>query len=171
MTARGDIHLNSITGPVDAHFINGRHNDISIHQADGDIKLEGDCNDLTLSEIKGRVIQNGQIEGDMHIEDVTGGVHLHTAVTDLEISALPGDLTLDSDELRVNEATGAVHVTTHAKDVDLNQIYGDTSVENRDGTISVEPAGAYGIEARNGKGDVEITLPPNASGNSERPHP
>ena len=37
-------------------------------------------------------------------------------------------------------------------------------MQDRDGTISVEPAGAYGIEARNGKGDVEITLPPNAAG-------
>ena len=164
VTARGDIHLNSITGPVDAHFINGRHNDISIHQANGDVKLDGDCDDLTLSEIKGSVTQNGEIDGDAHIEDVTGGVHLHTSVTDLEIAALPGDMTLDSDDLRVNEATGVVHVTTHAKDVDLNQIYGDTSVQNRDGTISVAPAGVYSIEARNGKGDVEITLPPNAAG-------
>ena len=144
VTARGDIHLNSITGPVEVHFINGRHNDISIHQADGDIKLEGDCNDLTLSDIKGRVTQNGQLEGDVHIENVSGGVHLHTSVTDVEIAALPGDMTLDSDDLRVNEATGAVHVVTHAKDVDLNQIYGDTSVQDRDGTISVEPAGPLG---------------------------
>lgn len=164
ITARGDIQLNSIAGPVEAHFINGRHNDISIHQADGDIKLEGDCDDLTLSEIRGNVTQNGQIEGDVHIENVSGAVHLHTSVTDLTIAALPGDMTLDSDDLRVNEATGAVHVTTHAKDVDLNQIYGDSYVNDRDGTISVEPAGPYGIEASNRKGDVEITLPPDASG-------
>lgn len=164
ITARGDIHLNSITGPVEAHFINGRHNDISIHQEVGDVKLDGNCDDLTLSEIKGRITQNGEIEGDVHIENVSGGVHLHTSVTDLEIAALPGDMTLDSDDLRVNEATGAVRVTTHAKDVDLNQIYGDSYVEDRDGSISVEPAGAYGIEARDAKGDVEITLPPDAAG-------
>ena len=164
ITARGDIQLNSITGPVEAHFINGRHNDISIHQANGDIKLDGDCDDLTLSEIKGSVTQNGQIEGDVHIENVSGAVHLHTSVTDLAIAALPGDMTLDSDHLRVNEATGAVQVTTHAKDVDLNQIYGNATVEDRDGTISVEPAGAYSIDARDAKGDVEITLPPNAAG-------
>lgn len=164
LTARGDVHLNAITGPIELHFINGRHNDISIHQADGDIRLDGDCDDLTLSEIKGSITQDGQIEGDVHIENVSGSLHLHTSVTDLEIAALPGDMTLDSDDLRVNEATGAVHVTTHAKDVDLNQIYGSSTVEDRDGSISVEPAGAYSIDARNGKGDVEITLPPNAAG-------
>jgi DUF4097 and DUF4098 domain-containing protein YvlB len=163
VTARGDIHLNSINGPVAAHFINGRHDDVSAHQVNGDIQLSGDCNDLTLSEIKGRVTQNGEILGDVHIENVTGPVELHTKVTDLQLASLPGDLTLDSDDLRVNEATGTVHITTHAKDVDLSQIYGDTYVENRDGRIAVEPAGAYGIEAKNSKGDVEITLPPNAS--------
>ena len=48
--------------------------------------------------------------------------------------------------------------------MDLNQIYGDSYVQDRDGTISIEPSGAYAIEARNGKGDVEITLPPDAAG-------
>ena len=90
-------------------------------------------------------------------------VHLHTSVTELELGSLPGDLTLDNDDLRVVEANGLVRVVTHSKDVDLSQIYGDTSVEDRNGTISVEPAGAYNVEATNNKGDVEITLPPDAS--------
>jgi DUF4097 and DUF4098 domain-containing protein YvlB len=99
----------------------------------------------------------------VHIENIGGPVHLHTSVTDLQLASLPGDLTLNSDDLRVAEAKGPVHVTTHSKDVDLNQIYGDSSVDDRDGTISVEPAGAYAIDAKNGKGDIEVTLPPNAS--------
>ena len=47
--------------------------------------------------------------------------------------------------------------------MDLSQIYGDSYVEDRDGRISVEPAGDFGVEAKNSKGDVEVTLPPNAS--------
>jgi DUF4097 and DUF4098 domain-containing protein YvlB len=97
------------------------------------------------------------------MEVVAGPVHLHTSVTDLQVAELPGDLTLNSDDLRVNEAKGQVRVTTHSKDIDLSQIYGESYVENRDGRISVEPAGSYGVDARNSKGDVEVTLPPNAS--------
>ena len=78
-------------------------------------------------------------------------------------AALPGDMTLDNDDLRVTEAKGPVHVTTHSKDIDLSQISGDSDVEDRNGTISVEPAGPYSVEARNNKGDVNVTLPPNAS--------
>ena len=158
----GDVHLNAITGSVQMHFSGGKH-DFSAHQVDGDLTTDGDCNDLTLSEIKGKITQSGEILGDVHIENVSGSVHLHTSVTDVQLAALPGDLTLDSDDLRIAEAKGPVHVVTHAKDVDLNQIYGDSTVENRDGSIAVEPAGAYSVDAKNGKGGIVVTLPPNAS--------
>jgi len=161
--AHGDTHLSAIHGPVVAHFSNN-HGDFSAHQVTGDVTVDGSCGDLTLSEIKGQVTLNGDLFGDAHLENISGPIKMRTSVTELDVASLPGDVTWDSDDLRVNEATGAVHVTTHAKDVDLNQIYGDSYVEDRDGTISVEPAGAYGIEARNGKGDVEITLPPDAAG-------
>jgi DUF4097 and DUF4098 domain-containing protein YvlB len=158
----GDVHLGSITGLVQVHLANDKH-DFSAHQVEGDISADGHCSDLTLSEIKGRVTMNGEIFGEVHMENVSGPISVHTSVTDLQVAALPGDLTLNSDDLRVTEAKGQVRVTTHSKDVDLNQIYGDSYVENRDGRIAVEPAGAYGVEAKNSKGDVEVTLPPNAS--------
>jgi DUF4097 and DUF4098 domain-containing protein YvlB len=162
-SAHGDTHLNAIEGSVQIHFSNGRH-DFSAHQVDGDLTADGNCNDFTLSEIKGRVSMNGQIFGEAHVENVTGPVSVHTSITDVQIAELPGDLTFDSDNLRVNEAKGLVHVVTRSKDVDLNQVYGDAYVEDRDGRISIEPAGPYNVEAKNNKGDVELTLPPNASG-------
>ena len=158
----GDVHLNAITGSVQLHFSNNKH-DFSAHQVDGDLTSDGNLNDLTLSDIKGKIDQTGEILGDVHMENVNGPVHLHTSVTDLQLVQLPGDLTLDSDDLRVTQAKGQVHVVTHSKDVDLSQIYGDTYVEDRDGRISVEPAGKFAIEAKNNKGDVEITLPPGAA--------
>jgi DUF4097 and DUF4098 domain-containing protein YvlB len=158
----GDVHLSAITGSVQMHFFGGKH-DFSAHQVNGDLTSDGDCNDLTLSEIKGKITQSGEILGDVHIENVSGPIHLHTSVTDLQVADLPGDITLNSDDLRVSEAKGTVHVITRSKDVDLNDIYGDSTVEDRDGTISVEPAGVYAVDAKNGKGDIEVTLPPNAS--------
>jgi DUF4097 and DUF4098 domain-containing protein YvlB len=160
--SHGDVHLNSIAGSVQVHFPSGHH-DFSAHQVGGDLTSDGDINDLTLSEIKGKITQNGEILGDVHIENSGGPIHLHTSVTDLQVGALPGDLTLNSDDLRVTEAKGPVRVTTHSKDVDLSQIYGDSYAEDRDGRISIEPAGNYSVEAKNSKGDVELTLPPNAS--------
>ncbi len=162
LTAHGDVRLNSISGPVEARITGGSH-DFSAHDLQGDLTIDGNLNDITLSEIKGHLAQNGEIFGDVDLETVAGPIHLHTSVTDLEVAELPGDLTLDSDNLRVNAAKGQVRVVTHSKDVDLNQIYGDSSVEDRDGSISVEPAGVYGVDAKNSKGYVEVTLPPDAS--------
>ena len=144
------------------HFSNGKH-DFSAHQIDGDLTEDGDCNDLTLSDIKGRVTTSGQIFGDVHVENVRGPFSVHTSVTDVQIAELPGDLTFDSDDLHVTGSKGLVHVVTHSKDVDLSQIYGDSYVEDRDGRISIEPAGSYSVDAKNGKGDVELTLPPDTS--------
>jgi len=158
----GDVHLSSMIGSVEVHLSNDKH-DFSAHDVQGDITADGHCNDLTFSEIKGKVALNGEIFGEVHMENVTGQVKLHTSVTDLEVGALPGDLTLNSDDLRVTEAKGQVRVTTHAKDVDLSQIFGDSYVEDRDGRISVSPGGNFGVEAKNSKGDVEVTLLPNAS--------
>ena len=162
--AHGDIHLNTIQGSVQVHFSTDK-GDFSAHQITGDITADGRCNDLTLSEVKGKVTINGDIFGEAHMENLTGPIHLHTSVTELELGELPGDMTLNDDDLRVTEAKGTVRVTTHSKNVDLTQIYGDISVSDRDGNISLAPAGVYSVEARNtsGKGDLELTLPPNAS--------
>jgi hypothetical protein len=162
--ARGDTHLNSIAGSVQVHLSNNKH-DFSARQVQGDLIADGNCNDLTFSDIKGRVSMNGQIFGEVHVENVTGPVSIHTQITDVQIAALPGDLTFDSDNLRVTQSKGLVHVVTHSKDVDLSQVYGDSYVEDRDGRISIEPAGPFSVEAKNNKGDVELTLPPNASAN------
>ena len=160
----GDIHISTIQGSVQVHFSTDK-GDFSAHVVNGDITADGRCNDLTLSEIKGKIQVNGDIFGEAHMENVSGPVHLHTSVTNLEFGALPGDMTLNDDDLRVTEAKGAVRVTTHSKNIDLTQIYGDTYVDDRDGNIAIAPAGPFGIEARNtrGKGDIEITLPPNMS--------
>ncbi len=162
VTAHGDVHLSEMAGSVQARFPDGKH-DFSTHDLQGDLTVDGNVDDVTFSEIKGKVTQSGEILGDVHMENISGAIHLHTSVTDLQVAELPGDLTLNSDDLHVNQAKGRVSVVTHAKDIDLSQIYGDSTVEDRDGRIAVEPAGNYAVDAKNSKGDIEVTLPPNAS--------
>lgn len=162
--AHGDIHLSTINGSVQVHFSTDK-GDFSAHQITGDVTADGRCNDLTLSEIKGKITVSGDLFGTVHMENLSGPVHLHTSVTDMQFGELPGDMTLDPEDLRVTEAKGQVRITTHSKNVDLSQIYGDTFVEDRDGNISIAPAGPYNIQATSSSGnaDLEITLPPNAS--------
>jgi DUF4097 and DUF4098 domain-containing protein YvlB len=157
----GDVHLNTITGPVHAHFSKG---EFSAHEIQGDVTGDGPCSDMTISEVTGKVGLNCEYFDELHIEHVNGPVHFSTSKTEVDLAGLPGDLTLTDSDLHVTEAKGNVRVVTHSRDIELDQIYGDSYVETRDGSISIAPAGAYGVEAKNdgGKGDVEITLEPNA---------
>ncbi len=156
----GDVHLNSIAGSVEAHLSKG---EFSAHEIQGDVSGDGPCSDITISDISGKVGLNCDFFDQMHIEHVTGQIHFRTSKTDVQVEQLPGDLSLTDSELHVTEAKGPVHVVTHSRDIELNQIYGDTYVESRNGGISIAPAGPYNVEAKNSKGDVEVTLPPNAS--------
>ena len=158
----GDVKLNTIIGGAQVHLSNG---DLSAHNVQGDVTGEGSCGDVTFSDIKGSLTLNCNFFNDMHMERISGPVRFKTAKTDVQIASLPGDLSLSDDSLNVTEATGTVRVVTHSRDIDLSQVYGDMFVENSNGSISVAPAGAYSVEAHNSKGDVVVTLPPNASGN------
>ncbi|HEX8710656.1 MAG TPA: DUF4097 family beta strand repeat-containing protein, partial [Terracidiphilus sp.] len=162
----GDTRLSNINGPVEMHFSGGK-NDFSAHQIKGDITVDGNCNNLTFSDIEGRISTTGEILGEVHMANVSAPISLHTSVTDIQVASLPGELTLDSDDLHVVEAKGAIHVVTHDKDVSLTQIYGDTFVKDSTGDVSVAPAGVYSVEASNSKGGVDLTLPPNAAGTVE----
>ncbi len=155
----GDVHLNTIAGPVTARLAKG---EFSVHDLQGDLSSNGPCTDVTVSDIKGGANLNCEYFGQIHLEHVSGPVHLHSQ-SDIQVAQLDGDLTLTDDSLNVSQAKGPVHVVTHSRDVDLSDITGDTFVQDRDGTISIEPAGPFSVDARNDKGDIELTLPPNAS--------
>jgi DUF4097 and DUF4098 domain-containing protein YvlB len=157
----GDVHLSTIAGPVQAHFSKG---EFSAHEIKGDVTGDGPCNDLTISEISGKILLNCDYFDQLHMEHVDGHIHFHTSKTEVDLAALPGDLTLSDSDLHITEAKGNVRVVTHSRDIELDQIYGDTYVEDRDGSINIAPAGSYNVEAKNesGKGDVEISLVPGA---------
>ena len=159
---RGDVRLNSIIGATNVHFAKG---DFTAHNMQGDVTADGSCGDVTLTDVKGGFLLTCEYFNDMHLEQVSGAVRLKTGKTDVQVAQLPGDLSLNDDTLNVTQAKGAVHVVTHSRDIDLTDVAGDTYVENSDGTIAVTPAGPFAVEAHNRKGDVEVTLPPNASGN------
>lgn len=161
-TVNGDTNLNTIAGPVQVHF-GGKRHDFSAHQITGDLTLAGDCNDLTLSQIAGRTAVNGEVFGEVHMENLGGPLSLHTSITDLQIAALSGSLSLDSDDLQLAGAKGTVRITTGSKDVDLSQIAGDSYVEDHNGRVAIAPNGSYNVEVKNNKGDIELTLPNNAS--------
>jgi len=160
--SRGDIRLTSLTGSVDVHA--APKGFLSMHALQGDLTTNGACNDLSLAEITGRVTLNCDFFDQVHLERIGGPIHLHTAKTDIQLAELSGDMNLNDEALLVTESHGTVRVATQSRDVELTEIGGDCSVEDRDGTINIEMAGNYNLDARNEKGNLEVTLPQNAAG-------
>jgi DUF4097 and DUF4098 domain-containing protein YvlB len=158
----GDMETTAIQGHVHAHLSN--HGDFSAHDIQGDVTVEGDGGDLTISDIHGKVTLQGDYTGDTHLERVDQAVHFHSSRTDLEFARLPGDMSLDSDSIHATQVVGPVRVIlSSSKDIEMSQVYGDTQIEDHDGRVELDMAGSYVVDVKNRKGDVEISLPPNAT--------
>lgn len=159
----GDMETTAIQGHVTVHL--SKHGDFSAHDIQGDVTVEGDGGDLTLSDIHGKVTLQGEYTGDTHLERVDQTVHFHSSRTDLEFARLPGDMSLDSDSIHATQVVGPVRVVlSSSKDIEMSQVYGDTHIEDHDGRVELDMAGSYAVEVKNRKGDVEVSLPPGASG-------
>jgi len=158
----GDLETTAIQGHVHARISNG--GDFSAHDIQGDVTVEGNGGDLTLSDIHGKVDLQGDYTGDTHLERADQSVHFRSSRTDLAFARLPGDMSLNGDSLHATQVVGPVRVVcSRSKDIDMSQVYGDTYVEDRDARVELDMAGSYPVEVKNNKGDVEVSLPPNAS--------
>ena len=160
-SSHGDVKFDDIGGDVHARM---DHGDFSAHQVGGHAFMDGHVDDVTLSEIKGPVVLEGEFFGDTHLEQVGSTVHFHTTRTDLDIPKLGGDLTMDSGDLTANQVSGPVRIITRSKNIDLSQVAGDTHIENSDGDVNVVSAVPLGnVQITNRSGGLSLTVPQNSN--------
>jgi DUF4097 and DUF4098 domain-containing protein YvlB len=137
--------------------------DFSAHAISGDVSLQGRLDDVSISEVQGRVALDGDFFGDTSLAHITGAVHFHSSRTEVEVVAIQGALTIDSGDLQLHDATGPARISTSAKDVECTGITGDLRVEDGDGDISVgalAPLGEIAVHNRNGA--ITLTVPQGA---------
>jgi hypothetical protein len=153
----GDVKFDNVEGDVHARM---NHGDFSAHQVGGHALVDGHVDDVTLSEIKGPVVLEGEFFGDTHLEQVGSTVHFHTTRTDLDIPRLGGDLTMDSGDLTASQVSGPVRIVTRSKNIDLSQVAGDLHIENSDGDVNVVSAIPLGnVQIANSSGGLSLTVP------------
>lgn len=157
----GDVKLEDIGADAHAHM---DHGDFSAHNLQGKLLVDGTGEDVTISEVKGDARIDGEFFGDIHVEQVSGSVHYHSSMTDLEIPHLVGSLTLDKSDLSISRAAGPVRVIAKSKDIDMQQIAGDAHIEDSNGDVTVATASPLGnVEIADHTGDVVVTMPEDAS--------
>jgi DUF4097 and DUF4098 domain-containing protein YvlB len=154
----GDVKVDNIGGTVGAHMSKGEFN---AHGVKGDLELDGRMDDVSISDVSGRVALDGDFFGDTSLARLSGPVHFHSSRTDVEVAAgIGGGLTIDSGDLQLNGAHGPARVSTSAKDVECNGVAGELRVEDGDGDISVgavKPLGDLDIHNRNG--EIHLSVP------------
>jgi DUF4097 and DUF4098 domain-containing protein YvlB len=159
----GDIELSAITGATTAH-INNRDSSLSAHSMGGGIAIEGNAQEVTLTDIVGPVTLSGEFFST-HLEHINGAVHYHTSRTELQIARLDGEVDISPhSDLSMDQAVGPVVLNTNNHNITLERIDGDIAVTNRYGTIDVTaapPLGTITLEDRNGS--VKLTLPEHAA--------
>jgi hypothetical protein len=89
------------------------------------VSLEGRLDDVSISDVQGRVALDGDFFGDTNLAHIGSPVHFHSSRTDVEVVSIPGDLSIDSGDLQLNNATGPARISTSAKDVECTGITGD----------------------------------------------
>ncbi len=154
---RGDVKLENLAGSAHARMSKG---DFSAHGLAGDLTVEGRMDDVTLSEIRGKVLLDGDFFGDMHMEHIQAPLHLHSSRTDMEVARIAGDLTMDSNDLRMQQVQGPVKVVTHSKSIDLSQVFGDIHIENADNDVTVTSATPLGnVYINNRHASINMGVP------------
>lgn len=158
--AHGDVRFENLGGTAHARLSQG---DFSAHAVRGDLSLEGRMNDVSLSEIGGKVLLDGDFFGDTHLERIDAPLHLHSSRTDIEVARLAGELTMGSSDLHLSQVQGPARIVTRSKQIDCSQVFGELHIENSNGDVSLTmgaPLGAVQVTSRNG--NISLAVPPGA---------
>ena len=120
MAGHGDVTLEGLAGPANVNadqgdvkadnLAGGLHvrmgkGDFSAHAIAGDLALQGKLDDVSISDVQGRVALDGDFFGDTDLAHISAPVHFHSTRTDIEVAAIPGDLSIDSGDLQLNNAS------------------------------------------------------------------
>lgn len=155
----GDISLQDIAGNAS---ITSHHGDFSANHVSGDVSLDGRIGDSELSAIGGNVTLNGDYFGDTSLSQIGKFVRFNSSRTNMEMGALPGELKMDSGDLRVQSATGNFSIRTRSKDIHLENIGGNVEIENSNGEVELHagslPLGE--VSVHNHHGPIQLYLPP-----------
>jgi len=157
---RGEVDISDQTGNAS---LNLERSSARLSGIKGDVSIQGRANELAVEDIDGAVHLNGEFMESVRLVRVTKTVSFRSSRTDMEFSRLDGRLDLDSGDLRADSLSGPMHLITRSKDISLEGLSGDLRLENSNGTVEVGLRKPGSVQIDNAKGDVQVTVPPNAA--------
>lgn len=161
---RGEVKISDHTGNA---TLNLDHSSARLTRVKGDVAIQGKGNEVAVEDVDGAVHLNGEFQESIRLVRVTKTVSFRSSRTDMEFTRLDGRLDLDSGDLRADSLSGPMRLITRSKDISLDGLSGDLRLRDSNGTIEVSLRKPGNIQIENRKGDVQVTVPPNAAVNVE----
>jgi DUF4097 and DUF4098 domain-containing protein YvlB len=160
---RGDIRLSHIGG--DVRITSSRGGLVHASDVKGGFTLQGRGSDIELITVAGPVNVNGEYSGTLEFRSLASPLRFASARTEFRAEAIPGTVTMDLSDLRLNNVAGPVRFQTSSRDVYATDVTNalDLSVDRGDMEITATRTPLPKIEAHSRNGDIEITLPGNAT--------
>ena len=179
-SARGDISISGISGPISATAQNG---DVEVHDAGsdvsvqlqkgdarlsdvaGNVRITGKGSQIDVSDVKGDALIEGDFYGPIRVRNVAKTTHYASMRSDLTLLHLTGELQLDSGQIEISDVGGFAKLVTHNKDIQVENVSGRLDITDSHGDIVVrfsQPPKEE-INIVNDSGEVEITLPDKSS--------
>lgn len=157
------LEIRDAKGSVEAQV--RRSADVLISNVTGDVRIDGSCDDIEISDVAGGATVRCGFTGRASLRNIAKQVYFKSARTEFTAGALPGRLVIGSGDLEIVDAPKDVTLTTRNYDIQMDNVAGRILVESRNGRIAVRlpRVPSDEISLSNERGGIELTLPANSA--------
>jgi hypothetical protein len=178
-TTRGDLSATGMAGAIRAAATDGN---IIVHRARGDVsadlqgggvridnvlgnaEVHGRGDDITVGNVAGDAIVEGNFLGDIRLHNVKKAVQLKSLRSELSATALGGDLSVDAGDISISGVADNVKLSTRDKDIRITNATGEIEIVDTHGDVHISYSASpqHNLSVTNDSGDIEITVPADA---------
>jgi DUF4097 and DUF4098 domain-containing protein YvlB len=158
--SHGDVSVTDVAGSVRESV---RHGSARASQVTGDVAFEGRIDHLEAADVHGNIAVNGEVMDGLDFARVDKQISFKSSRTDLELAALPGDLTLQSGDIRGSGVSGPLRLATRSYDIHLEDLNGDARITNSNGSLEVQTHVLGALHLTNRNADIRLLLPAKAA--------
>ena len=157
----GDVTLDSLG--AGAH-ITMDHGDVTARAVTGDLLVDGRVDDVSASGIKGKAVLHGDFFGTTELDNLGSSVDFHSNRTEVAAQHMTGQLSLDSDDLRMSGVRGGLTIHTRSKEVEVTDLSGDAEISDSNSDVTVSAAQPLGaLTLTDATGNITLALPAGAN--------
>lgn len=159
---RGDVDLHGISGDVVATMA---HGNAHFDNVKGNVRLDGHGGEVDLANISGDATIDGEFYGPIRARNVAQTTRFMSAVSNLTVGKLLGQMEMDSGDFSVSHVKGSLTLSTTNKDLTLDDVEGRVDLTDKRGDISLRFMAPPHDDVRiaDESGNIDITLPASAS--------